>query len=71
MVYGLVAEMMKLAVRAEVVSDQFHSAWWSQRRTDDGSYPVWRGSYHLVDGLNPSEKYESQLGWLETQYMGK
>ena len=25
----------------------------------------------LVGGLNPSEKYESQLGWLETQYMGK
>ena len=29
--------------------------------------------YHLflVGGLNPSEKYERQLGWLETQYMGK
>ena len=26
---------------------------------------------YLVGGLNPSEKYESQLGWLETQYMGK
>ena len=25
----------------------------------------------LVGGLNPSEKYESQLGWLATQYMGK
>ena len=23
----------------------------------------------LVGGLNPSEKYESQLGWLETQYI--
>ena len=23
----------------------------------------------LVGGLNPSEKYESQLGWLETQYL--
>ena len=25
----------------------------------------------LVGGLNPSEKYERQLGWLATQYMGK
>ena len=22
----------------------------------------------MVGGLNPSEKYESQLGWLATQY---
>ena len=27
--------------------------------------------FNLVGGLNPSEKYESQLVWLETQYMGK
>ena len=25
--------------------------------------------HHLVGGLNPSEKYESQLVWLETQYI--
>ena len=29
-------------------------------------YEVW-----LVGGLNPSEKYESQLGWWHSQYMGK
>ena len=27
--------------------------------------------WNLVGGFNPSEKYESQLGWLATQYMGK
>ena len=27
--------------------------------------------YFLVGGLNPSEKYESQLGWWHSQYMGK
>ena len=26
---------------------------------------------YLVGGLNPSEKYESQLGWWNSQYMGK
>ena len=25
--------------------------------------------YHLVGGVNPSEKYESQLGWWHSQYM--
>ena len=29
------------------------------------------GSYKLVGGLNPSEKYESQLEWWDSQYMGK
>ena len=38
--------------------------------------PTWLGYidgkcyhiYHLVGGLNPSEKYESQLGWWDSQY---
>ena len=34
------------------------------------SHYIW-GLPILVGGFNPSEKYESQLGWLETQYMGK
>ena len=28
-------------------------------------------SPYLVGGLNPSEKYESQLGWWNSQYMEK
>ena len=34
-------------------------------------HPTIRQLDNLVGGLNPSEKYESQLGWWNSQYMGK
>ena len=41
-----------------------------QETTPSEIYPWSKRGPDLVGAFNPSEKYESQLGWLETQPMG-
>ena len=46
--------------------------WFLMAREMNHSHPLTRQiiqNDQLVGGLNPCEKYESQLGWLATQYM--
>ena len=55
-----------------------HADWWCRsprKRPKDETWSWGELTNHtiwlVVGGLNPSEKYESQLGWLATQKYGK